>query len=88
MRQLREILSRMRAADFPAHQRGRAAAEENRFHQRALRALRRCRPVQFFFDGRDPAGFVDGGADMGVEIAIGTFGGAERPVDVNAERPT
>ena len=32
-----------------------------------------------------PAALVDGGADMAVEIAIGTFGGAERPMDVDAE---
>ena len=36
-------------------------------------------------DAIDPAVFIDRGADMGIEIAIGTLGGAERPVDVNAE---
>ena len=28
---------------------------------------------------------IDGIGDMGVEVAIGTFGNAERPVDVKAE---
>ena len=30
-------------------------------------------------------GFIDGGADMGIEITIGTLGGAKGPVDVDAE---
>ena len=41
------------------HQGRRAAAEEYRFHNRPVFALRRRGPVQFGFDGADPAGFIE-----------------------------
>ena len=67
------------------HQRGRAAAEEDRGdgparHARGSRRdLRRERAHE--------ARLVDAGvAHMAVEVAIGTFRQAERPMDVDAER--
>ena len=66
------------------HQRGRSAAEEDRGqpcgqaaaapHARDRRAKRRA---SFLVDRR---------ADMAVEVAIGTFADAERPVDVERQR--
>src|SRR5690606_11222716 len=66
------------------HQRRCAAAEEDRLHgasggQRG--EMRQLAPV-----GGDEAGLVEGTAvDMRIEIAIGAFGGAEGPVDIDAE---
>jgi len=42
-------------------------------------------PAQFREIGAPPAVMVDRGGDMRVEIAIGALGGAERPVQVQAE---
>ena len=67
-----------------AHQRRRAAAEENGFDHRAFYLLLR-RPFQFAFDARDPGFFIHHGAYMAIEVAIGTLGGAKRKMDVDAE---
>ena len=65
------------------HQRRRAAAEEDRA-QRAARRQRR-EMVELGHQRPGPAPMVDAAADMAVEVAIGAFGLAERPVDVERE---
>src|SRR5262249_52689901 len=69
---------------FRLHQRGRAAAEENAAHFPARHQLRLMRdlPRQSFHVALLINRLV---ADMAVEIAIGAFGGAKRPMHVNAE---
>ena len=62
------------------HQRRRAAAEEDRAERPA-----RCQRGFMRQVGEEriaPYGLVDGRADMAVEVAIGAFRDAERPMDV------
>jgi hypothetical protein len=42
-------------------------------------------PIQFGENAVHPAGLIHLAADMGIEIAIRTLGGAERPMNVDAE---
>ena len=66
------------------HQRRRAAAEEDRGQRAAGQQPRFVREV-----GEQrlaPRILVDALADMAVEVAIGAFADAERPVDVERER--
>ena len=82
---MRAILSSTRATDLPAISDGVPPPKKIVSTIGRVVALRLRRPVQFAFDRLDPARFIDRGADMAVEIAIGTFGGAEGPMDINAE---
>ena len=67
-----------------AHQRGRAAAEEHRAHLAARRQRRAM--GDFGLERREIALLVDSpAADMAVEVAIGTFRQAERPMDIDPE---
>ena len=66
------------------HQRRGAAAEKD-----GLQPAARRQPGEVTDLGDQriaPAPLVDRGLDMAVEVAIGAFGPAERPVDVEAER--
>ena len=65
------------------HQAGRAAAEEHAAQHPARGQSGAA--AQFRQIGAPPAVMVDRGGDMRVEVAIGAFGGAERPVQVQAE---
>ena len=66
------------------HQRGRAAAEEDRRNGPPRHARRRCRDLGGVSAGKTR--LVDRfAAHVAVEVAIGTFRKAERPMDVNAE---
>ena len=65
------------------HERRGAAAEEDR-GERPARGLGR-QPLELGEQGAPPAGGVDAVADMAVEVAIGAFGPAERPVHVEGE---
>ena len=82
---------RRRVDDAPdrraRHQRGRAAAEEDRGEHGPR--VEPCGQRLHLADQR--AGIVQridaAGADMGVEVAIGTLGGAERPVRIERKAP-
>ena len=67
------------------HQRWRAAAEEEARH--GARSRLAAEPAELADQGIGKGGRVDRDmADMGIEVAIGAFGTAERPMDIEAER--
>ena len=73
------------AADgLRAHQRGRAAAEEDRANDPPRRERR---PMSDFGpEGREKPALVDrSGANVAIEVAIGAFRQAEWPVDIDPE---
>ena len=69
---------------FGRHQRGRAAAEENRAELSAGRLG--CFMREVSKQALAPGGLIDAVADMAVEVAIGAFRHAERPMDIKRER--
>ena len=74
----------MMAATRPGSiERGRAAAEEDGAD--GARADFISGAVDLGQVGGLPVGLVNCGSDMAVEVAIGAFGFAERPVDVDTE---
>ena len=67
-----------------AHERGGAAAEKHRAHDATRRERRAI--SDFGLERREVAPFVNGrAAHMAVEVAIGTFRQAERPVHIDPE---
>ena len=72
------------ARRFRVHQRGRAAAEEDRGQPPVRETVQRA--VQFRQQRLAPARLVDAVPDMAVEIAIGAFGLAEGPMDIERQR--
>ncbi|GBE43770.1 hypothetical protein BMS3Bbin10_01851 [bacterium BMS3Bbin10] len=73
-----------RGGGFGPHARGRAAAEEDAEH--LARAGQLPHMVQLRQIGGEKPGLVDAAmTDMGIEIAIGAFGLAEGPMDINRE---
>src|SRR5258705_1384035 len=66
------------------HQRRGPAAEEDRGQRAARQQLRLI--CQIGEQGVAPFVLADFGADMAVEVAIGTFADAKRPMDVKRER--
>ena len=66
------------------HQRGGAAAEEDAGQPVTGRA--RGLPGEFGQQRVPVRALVPGGADVAVEITVGTFANAERPMDVERER--
>src|SRR5579885_2883674 len=65
------------------HQRRRAAAEEDRGDGPPRRLFGIV--VELGEERAPPSPLIDAGAHMAVEVAIGTFRGAERPVDVDGQ---
>jgi hypothetical protein len=82
----RGTLVKKRAHGFWFHERRRAAAEEDACD--APLSGSRAERLELTQKRRAKARVVDIPADMGIEVAIGTFRKAERPVDVDAERLT
>src|SRR5690606_2401606 len=69
---------------FRLHQARRAAAKEHAAGHAVRR--HRAKPFDLFREGGGKALLIHRlVADMGVEIAIGAFGGAERPMHIHAE---
>ena len=67
-----------------AHQRRRAATEENAGHRAA--GCKRHPVLQLLQESGKKSCFVDAAdAHMAVEVAVGALGGAERPMHVDAE---
>src|SRR5690606_26627132 len=66
------------------HQRGGAAAEKDRFDQPPRRAARGG--LDFLHIGGNEALLVEFAVmDVGIEVAIGAFGRAERPMDIDTK---
>ena len=65
------------------HQRRRAAAEEDAGHRAAAGLSGEV--GELAHEGGAPPALVYGPGDVAVEVAIGTLGQAERPVDVDPE---
>lgn len=69
---------------FRCHQRRCASTEENARYGSARQVG--CETVDFTHKRARPPRLIDSIANMTVKVAIGTFGQAKRPMDINAER--
>lgn len=70
---------------FRRHQRRRTTTEENTRYGSPREVGREA--VDFTHKCAGPPRLIDTVSNMAVKVAIGTFGQAKRPMDVNAKRP-